>query len=109
MNGITDKPNWARDLLGPNAENVIAQWADEALRLPLISPRAWDWCVAELHDKARFAYETELVFVLNGGSRICKSDTLLAPDVMGRLAAGVEQLAARRRPPVDQDQDENQD
>lgn len=106
MNDITDKPNWASDLLGPDSTNVVAEWADEALHLPFISQCTWDWCVPELHDKARFAEETGLVFVLNGGARICKSDTVLTLDVLGRLAAGVEQLAACRRP-VGQDQGKN--
>ncbi|OAA63450.1 hypothetical protein SPI_03613 [Niveomyces insectorum RCEF 264] len=76
---------------------------DDASREHLISLRVWDWCVAEPRDKVRFTEETGLVFMLNGGAPVCKFDTMLAPHLMGHLAAYAEKLEARR-PLVGQDQ-----
>ncbi|KAJ6005776.1 hypothetical protein N7451_003720 [Penicillium sp. IBT 35674x] len=50
MNRITDYPDWHIDVFN---DRVVADWEKEASEMtPLMSEKAWNWCVAELLDKA---------------------------------------------------------
>lgn len=93
MNRITDEPRWEVNVNNPA---VVARWASEALAAPLISPRAWDWCLAELRDKAAVFAATGVVHVLNAASRVCKSDTLISSKLLGSLEAEADNLARHR-------------
>ncbi|CAK7204199.1 hypothetical protein SEUCBS139899_006953 [Sporothrix eucalyptigena] len=97
MNAITDQPGWQRNVYD---NSVVARWAADAAALsgsPLISEAAWAWCLAELRDKAQYAYKTGLVFVFNAGARICKSDSFISAELLQRLTASVEQLSTEQR------------
>ncbi|GLI81293.1 hypothetical protein PoHVEF18_009669 [Penicillium ochrochloron] len=73
MNDLTDHPLWDRLVFD---ESTLQTWQKEAMaRFPLISLKAWDWCVAELRDKVHQFQETGLVMVLNASSGVCKSDS----------------------------------
>lgn len=91
MNTITDRPNWNVDIHDPA---VVAHWASEAFASELISPAAWDWCVAELRDKALYHDKFHLTHVFDSASRICKSDHLISEELLHKLAEEVEALAS---------------
>lgn len=92
MNSITDKPQW---YLHTHDLAVTAEWAREAMDIPLISEAAWDWCLAELRDKAELYKSAGFTHVLDSASRLCKSDTLIPTALVERIAAEVDELAAR--------------
>ncbi|PWY81088.1 hypothetical protein BO83DRAFT_414378 [Aspergillus eucalypticola CBS 122712] len=74
MQQVTEKPGWDAAVLDSN-EMQIAQWYREATEGPdghLISTAAWEWCLAELRDKARTWRETGrlLVFDSSSASRV---------------------------------------
>ncbi|KAI5195588.1 hypothetical protein AUEXF2481DRAFT_45131 [Aureobasidium subglaciale EXF-2481] len=71
MDNITDKPTWSTDVFD---DTIVLQLGQEAMRSHLISPKAWDWCLLELQDKARFYQSTGRILVYNTGVVICKSN-----------------------------------
>ncbi|OAA69519.1 hypothetical protein ISF_02789 [Cordyceps fumosorosea ARSEF 2679] len=89
MNAITDRPNWHVEVGDPA---VVAQWAREAASWELISPAAWDWCLAELLDKAVYYEKVKLTHVFDTASRICKSDYLISPSLLEKMTAEVDAL-----------------
>ncbi|EFX04913.1 hypothetical protein CMQ_5175 [Grosmannia clavigera kw1407] len=93
MNKITDEPCWEVNINNPV---IVARWAADALTAPLISPRTWDWCMAELRDKAAVFASTGLVHVLNAASRVCKSDALISPELLSSLEVEVDDLARQQ-------------
>lgn len=82
MNMLTDKLNWHKDVFD---DNVISKWREEALTMDLISSKAWEWCLAELKDKALMFETTGHVLVYNTGAGICKSDTVVTADIQNEL------------------------
>lgn len=73
MNKITDKPGWHVDVFD---NKVVNKWREKAFKTsPLVSEKAWGWCLTELRDKAIYFGETQHVRVLDTGSCICKSDS----------------------------------
>lgn len=75
MSSLTERPAWEERVFDTLS---MQTWQNEAMQeFPLISPRAWDWCVSELRDKARRNKETGLIMVLNAGAGVCKSDTIV--------------------------------
>lgn len=73
MNNITDHAEWHVDITN---DEVVSRWRQEAFdTTPLMSERAWSWCLKELHDKADHFRENQHVLVLDTGSCVCKSDT----------------------------------
>lgn len=91
LDSITDKHDWHITVFD---DDIVAKWCSEALRMPLISPRAWDWCLLELRDKAAFFQKTGRILVFNTSSGICKSDTLVAPELRAELKENVAPLLA---------------
>ncbi|AEO69667.1 uncharacterized protein THITE_2091161 [Thermothielavioides terrestris NRRL 8126] len=96
MDRLTDKPNWHVDVFD---DAIVARWRDEALsqderpmyreildgkelpmpkRTRLISPEAFDYCIAELRDKAAYFGETGMIFTLN-----CQQNTAIKADSLG--------------------------
>lgn len=55
-------------------EEIVAIWRENALRLPLISPKTWEWCLAELRDKAVVFKETGRIVILDTGTSVCRFD-----------------------------------
>ncbi|PTU19049.1 hypothetical protein P175DRAFT_0559870 [Aspergillus ochraceoroseus IBT 24754] len=59
MQHITEQAGWDRAILDSD-ETQLAQWFRDATEGPegcLISTAAWDWCTAELRDKAETGRE----------------------------------------------------
>jgi hypothetical protein len=74
MNELTDRRNWHMDIFN---QDVVDLWRDEILgSTPLMSEKAWEWCVAELRDKGAYLKDHGYFRVLDTGSCVCKSDTL---------------------------------
>ena len=49
MNTLTDKPEWQVKIFD---DQIVNEWRKEAFATtPLMSEKAWTWCVAELGDK----------------------------------------------------------
>ncbi|PYH85072.1 hypothetical protein BO82DRAFT_198873 [Aspergillus uvarum CBS 121591] len=75
MNRLTDRPNWHVDVFDDGA---VARWRQDSIASlamnPLLSDRAWAWCVRELRDKAVEYRQKGHIRVLDTGSCVCKSD-----------------------------------
>jgi hypothetical protein len=83
MNSLTDRPGWEELVFDAP---IMQTWRSEAMaQFPLISPKAWEWCEAELRDKAQRWQETGLIMVLNAASGVCKSDTIVPPAVTAEI------------------------
>lgn len=78
MNALTDKPDWHKKVFD---DEIVGRWKEEALAIPLISDMAWNWCLAELRDKAKRFESTGRILVLDAGSRVSKSDRRV-PEVL---------------------------
>ncbi|KAF4224155.1 hypothetical protein CNMCM6457_009677 [Aspergillus fumigatiaffinis] len=76
MNRLTDLPNWYINVFD---DAIVACWRQNPdvasiVTNPLLSDRAWDWCLQELRDKAEEYQRQRHIRVLDTGSCICKSD-----------------------------------
>jgi len=91
---IPDKPEWKTNIF----DNIVAEsWREEARRKePLLSTKAWGWCLEELRDKAPQFSQTRGVLVYDVGCRISKSSPRLVREVAEKLKAEVDRI-------VDQD------
>lgn len=78
MNALTDKTDWHKKVFD---DEIVGRWKEEARAVPLISDMAWDWCLAELRDKAQRFERTGRILVLDTGSRVSKSDRRV-PEVL---------------------------
>ena len=92
MNELTDRPNWHMDVFD---QHIVDRWWDEILgSTPLISEKAWEWCVAELRDKAAYFKDNGYFRVLDTGSCVCKSDTLVSQGLCAQFQSGLESVLA---------------
>ncbi|KAK6080931.1 hypothetical protein SCUP234_05029 [Seiridium cupressi] len=82
MNSLTDKPNWHVKIFD---DEIVAKWRKEALGMPLMNEKAWDWCLTELRDEAKDFETTGRTLVLDTASRVSKSDTLVDEALRARL------------------------
>ncbi|RFU26273.1 hypothetical protein B7463_g10067, partial [Scytalidium lignicola] len=90
MNTLTDKPEWHVDIFN---DQIVANWCAESVtRTPLISEKAWVWCLNELRDKAVHFSKTQYVRVLDTGLCICKSDILIPESVNATFKSGIAPL-----------------
>lgn len=89
MDSITDKPNWDQKVFD---EDIVAKWRTEATALPLISEKAWAWCLIELRDKAQVYQQTGKILACDTSSRCAKSDVLVGPGLRAELLANVAPL-----------------
>jgi hypothetical protein len=93
MNQLTDKQNWHVDIFNQDAVDC---WRNELLAsTPLLSEKAWEWCVAELRDKAVFFNDKGYTRVLDTGTCVCKSDTLASQELCAQFQSGLESVQAR--------------
>ncbi|KAK0101338.1 hypothetical protein ONS95_006515 [Cadophora gregata] len=93
MNAVTDKPAWHVNIFN---EKIVGDWREEAFATtPLMSEKAWNWCMDELRDKAILFGENQYVRVLDTGSCICKSDTLLHESLGAEFRSGIAPLLER--------------
>lgn len=87
MNALTDKPNWEDKVLD---DDISKKWGEEAQLIPLISSKAWEWCLLELREKAKRFQKTGRVLVLDAASRISKSDITVPVALNQELQDAVE-------------------
>ncbi|KAJ0118767.1 hypothetical protein J7T55_013021 [Diaporthe amygdali] len=92
MNALTDKADWHLKVFD---EEIVGRWKEEARAVPLISDKAWDWCMAELRDKATRFEKTGRVQVLDAASRISKSDRRVPRSLIQDLRDAVSPLLNR--------------
>ena len=90
MNYITEKNDWHIDVFN---DDIVKSWQSEAKALcpklsgehwpedvterEILTQRCWDWCLLELREKAKEFKEKLFVRVLDTGSCVCKSDTIV--------------------------------
>ncbi|KAF7887328.1 hypothetical protein EAF00_009622 [Botryotinia globosa] len=91
-NLLTDMPNWNIDVF--NDEDT-AIWHEIAMKDKLISEKAWEWCLAELRDKASLFRTTNRVLALDAGACVSNSDTLVYKALMRELNMTIEELRAQ--------------
>ncbi|KAL0573732.1 hypothetical protein V5O48_008228 [Marasmius crinis-equi] len=91
INEITDKPEWDRKV---NDEAIIGRWKMEALSQKGVdfSEAMFDYCIAELRDKAPRFTQTGRVTVLDSLAAIVKSDTAIPSSIADELKAAVKPL-----------------
>lgn len=91
-NILTDMPDWH---IGVFDDQIVELWHDMALKNALISDRAWDWCLAELRDKARLFNATNRAHVLDAGACVCKSDTIVPYTLQSELKEAIQLLSVQ--------------
>jgi hypothetical protein len=90
MNTLTDKPEWQVNIFD---DQIVARWREEAfVTTPLMSEKAWTWCITELRDKAVYFKKNQYIRVLDTGSCICKSDTLVPESLRSEFSSGIAPL-----------------
>lgn len=92
MNALTDKPDWHKKVFD---DEIVAKWKQEACAVHLISEMAWNWCLAELRDKAKRFGRIGRVLALDAGSRISKSDQRVSESIRQELKDAVGPLLDR--------------
>ncbi|EAW23420.1 DUF4246 domain-containing protein [Aspergillus fischeri NRRL 181] len=106
MNSLTDRPGW-EELVSD--VSTMQTWRSEAMaQFPLISPKAWEWCAAELRDKAQRWQETGLIVVLNAASGVCKSNNVIPPAVTAEIQDFVASALKERAGQMDWEPSSNQ-
>jgi hypothetical protein len=106
MNSLTDRPGWEELVFDAS---TMQTWRSEAMaQYPLISPKAWEWCAAELRDKAQRLQETGLIVVLNAASGVCKSNTIIPSAVTAEIQDFVTSALKERAGQMDWEPGSNQ-
>ncbi|KAI2738052.1 hypothetical protein DTO013E5_2670 [Penicillium roqueforti] len=102
MQHITEQPGWDQALLDPD-EPRLAQWHQEAVASEesLISAPAWDWCIAELRDKAQTWQETGRLLVFDSSSAVCQANVPLPQKDIKTEVARLGTQASHDSPLVD--------
>ncbi|KAF2280444.1 uncharacterized protein EI97DRAFT_439458 [Westerdykella ornata] len=98
MNEITDKPEWTRKVFN---ESIVKKWKSETMTMdwdkagiPMgdFSGRMFDYCIAELRDKATFSDQYHMVRVLDIDAVILKSDNAVDAELNAALRSAVRPL-----------------
>ncbi|KEQ81619.1 hypothetical protein M438DRAFT_399248 [Aureobasidium pullulans EXF-150] len=98
MNDLTEEHGWHKNIFD---DDLMVDWRMQALSRPLISPKAWDWCLAELQDKALYFEQTGNIVVFNTGAGIVKSDAV-AEMIQTELRDAAKLLEADEKAPRQQ-------
>ncbi|KAH0171370.1 hypothetical protein KCU67_g2216, partial [Aureobasidium melanogenum] len=98
INDLTEEHGWHENIFD---DNLMVDWRMQALSRPLVSPKAWDWCLAELRDKAPYFEQTGNIVVFNTGAGIVKSDAV-AETIQTELRDAAELLEADEKAPRQQ-------
>ncbi|KAJ5151472.1 uncharacterized protein N7482_010724 [Penicillium canariense] len=108
MDQLTDRPDWHLDIF--NKQVVVDEWRKEAFAsTPLMSERAWAWCVKELQDKAiYFREQNSHVRVLDIGSCVCKSDTATLSSLSEAFRREVLPVLLERRQQQQQEEEDEE-
>ncbi|RAH44414.1 DUF4246 domain-containing protein [Aspergillus brunneoviolaceus CBS 621.78] len=84
---------WYREILVQfQARSGPEEWGDMNIDLDLITSKTWDWCIAELRDKAVSFREKDYIITLNADSGVCKSAVLVNEDLQKELQAAFQPL-----------------
>lgn len=95
MNQITDLSTWQVDVF---KDDPVTDWQSVAfVGYPLMSEKAWSWCVQELRDKALFFAENQYIRVLDIGSCVCKADTAALQSLGALFRKAVAPLAEHKK------------
>ncbi|CAI7583195.1 unnamed protein product [Penicillium glandicola] len=76
MRHITEHPGWDRAILDSD-ETKLVQWYQDATEETegfLISTATWNWCLAELRNKAETWQATGRLLVFDSSSAVCQAD-----------------------------------
>ncbi|KAE8155363.1 hypothetical protein BDV25DRAFT_126032 [Aspergillus avenaceus] len=95
INQITDKLDWDRKV---EDENIVRKWRTEAcvrseeLEDDYLSSTMFDYCIAELRDKARYYRQSQMVSVWDCEAAVVKSDTVVPATLANSLRRTVRVL-----------------
>ncbi|KAL1643050.1 hypothetical protein SLS58_005019 [Diplodia intermedia] len=104
MNALTDKPDWERKVFD---DTVVARWRTEAVYAPppLSSWSQWtfttrqgfddamfDFCIAEIRDKATVYAEKRFVRVFDNAAAVAKSDVVVSASLRQELVRVAAEL-----------------
>ncbi|KAH0337678.1 hypothetical protein KCU81_g7985, partial [Aureobasidium melanogenum] len=91
INAITDKPDWRTKVFD---ETIIAKWRAEAVTEEGqgFTEKMFDYCVAELQDKAGQHKENDLTAVLDSEWAVVKSDSIISTELKEELKNAVAPL-----------------
>jgi hypothetical protein len=90
MEYVTEQPGWEDSI--ESDTSMIDQWHHKAFCTFDVTPKAWEWCLAELRDKARESIRTGYVIVKDGDSPVAKSDRLVSLSLLQKLQNGLQPL-----------------
>ncbi|KAH7092376.1 hypothetical protein FB567DRAFT_545535 [Paraphoma chrysanthemicola] len=117
MDKLTDKPDWHKKVFD---DEIATKWRDEALAVPndefyhlatngkrwdggndsdhgetpegIMSEAAFDVCVKELRDKAKYFEQTGIIPTLDACASIAKSDSLVTHELQQALRSAFDTL-----------------
>lgn len=87
MNRITEEPDWQQHVFNEDFMRMQRSRCEA-----LISDQTWQWCIAELQDKASIFEKTGLILAVDAGYRVCKSPDRLAEELRTAMIEGVRAL-----------------
>lgn len=87
MDALTDKKDWQDKI---NDETIVGRWREEALCMPCISEKTFDWCLTELRQKAE--HTTKYTITLDTASRCVKADGLIPGALQQKLKNQIQPL-----------------
>jgi hypothetical protein len=90
MEYVTEQPGWENSI--ESDTSMIDQWHHKAFCAFDVTPKAWEWCLAELKNKARESKRTGYVIVKDGDSPVAKSDRLVSLSLLQKLQRGLRPL-----------------
>ncbi|KAI6390891.1 hypothetical protein MCOR23_009299 [Pyricularia oryzae] len=113
MEQLTDKQGWERKVFD---QAIVDKWRKEALAIPdeqwwreiaqnaedleapagIINESAFDYCIKELMEKAKYFSETGVIPGLDLAASVAKSDTLIDEDLKLELRSAVQELKAHQ-------------
>lgn len=92
IEALTDKPGWSAKAFD---QDITEKWRREALEMPWVSEKTWEWCLRELQDKARDYTNSKMIAVLDTASRCIKADNLVLNDLRESLVSATKLLLAQ--------------
>ncbi|GIK05380.1 hypothetical protein Aspvir_009489 [Aspergillus viridinutans] len=100
MEYVTEQPGWDDSI--ESDVPIMEQWRQKAFSTFDLTPRAWEWCLAELKDKARESKRTGYVIIQDGDSPVAKSDTLVSSSLLQKLQQVLQPLLDEWTPSPDE-------
>ncbi|KAL1618746.1 hypothetical protein SLS56_010437 [Neofusicoccum ribis] len=104
MNQLTDKDEWERKIFD---ETIVEKWRKEAVSAePQLTTwsrytftnsqgftdQMFNFCIAELRDKARVYKDTKIVRIFDTAAAVVKSDTIVSPELKKDITKAVADL-----------------